>query len=139
MPGIRHLLLLVVSLALVHCASADVRTAQTVVMGLEADVDAVSLVEFVNLYRQQRTYSITGLPEGSGLSLDVYTGIIHGVPNAVDLSNTPIEVTIFTDDEDGHLSIGTFQLSVSECGTTDDCQGWGFCQGQLYVCMYACM
>jgi len=103
---------------------------QPLPVGQTVEVNALQLIEYSeSMFRQQRTYSISGLPRGTGLALDPITGVVYGVPNEIDLAAEPIKVTIYVDDVNGHKSVGTFDLVVSECSVNKDCGSWGFCVG----------
>ena len=59
------------------------------------------------------TYSITGLPEGTGLSVDPNLGRLQGSATETDLQATqPIPVTIVASDANGAASSISFLLLV---------------------------
>ena len=59
------------------------------------------------------TYSLTGLPSGSGLSFDPATRTLSGTPNATDQAAQPITLTYTADDGNGGTDTDTLVLNIS--------------------------
>lgn len=78
------------------------------------------------------TYSIDGLPAGTGLSLDPSTGVLTGEPTAADLAAQPLDVTITATDGQNSVNVQTtlnvvapneppaFALALSELSVEED-------------------
>lgn len=68
---------------------------------------------FVDPDRDVLTFSVSGLPPGSGLTMD-QTGQLSGFPTNQDLAASPIRVTVKVDDGRGGIVFGSFDLIVQE-------------------------
>lgn len=64
------------------------------------------------LCQDETSYSASGLPSGTGLSFNTSTGIMSGVPNATDVSNSPYTVTFTCTNAFGSINDAS-QFTVS--------------------------
>lgn len=59
------------------------------------------------------TYSLVGLPVGSGLAIDEATGVITGTPTSLDLAASPFTITVVATNTDGNAQ-GTIAVQVND-------------------------
>lgn len=61
------------------------------------------------------TFSISGLPVGTGLSIKATTGIISGTPTQADADASPMNVTVIASDgQGGNNAQGSFALTITD-------------------------
>ena len=60
------------------------------------------------------TYSVLGLPVGTGLTMNPQTGILSGTPTAADTAASPISVTVRVTDDSGDVASLSFLLSTTQ-------------------------
>ena len=61
-------------------------------------------VNYGQYFTNAQSYSISGLPSGTGLTLNTSTGVLTGTANAIDSANSPMSLTITAVNTDGNAS-----------------------------------
>lgn len=67
------------------------------------------------------TYSLVGLPRGTGLRFDANTAVLSGYPEAIDVNYQPL-LTVTATDSSGYSVSSSFRLIFSRCERATSCE-----------------
>lgn len=69
---------------------------------------------FVDPDNDQLKFTINGLPKGTGIALDPFSGAMSGAPNEADFEASPLSLTVRAEDGRGGTAFGSFKLIIDK-------------------------